>query len=205
VALVAWLLHGDRSAAANADRDWNLYETAIRLLEHDTQNLWSMFATFFVPQAVLLGFALQSLDPHEKVYLVGPLEPAFAVGVFGLVLCIPTLITHERSNLMFRLRILQALEFERRTPSHLLRQGRRFVKGHPVFGLQLAGYMRGWLNNTFYLRFLVFLWAVVDAIVAMSHAPSGDWGLISDFVIADLFLVNVGLFVAGVRRLRSTQ
>ena len=68
---------------------------AITLLDHDTQNQWALFATFFVPQAVLLGLALQSLppDPTKVVYLTGSIEPAFAVGVFGLLLCVPTLIT----------------------------------------------------------------------------------------------------------------
>ena len=86
---------GERRGSSEADKRWQGYEMAITLLDHDTQNQWALFATFFVPQAVLLGLALQSLppDPTKVVYLTGSIEPAFAVGVFGLLLCVPTLIT----------------------------------------------------------------------------------------------------------------
>src|SRR5689334_13970441 len=98
---------------------------AITLLEHDTSNQWAMFATFFVPQAVLLGLALQYLSPPptKVVYVIGDIEPAFAVGVFGLLMCVPTLITHARSNLMARLRIEQALAIEKGGPSKFLQEG----------------------------------------------------------------------------------
>jgi hypothetical protein len=192
------------------DRTWRAYEMAITLLEHDTQNQWALFATFFVPQAVLLGLALQSLspDPKKAVYLTGSIEPAFAVGVFGLLMCVPTLITHARSNLMARLRIGQALDLERHLETaQFLHEGNDFVNGNDVRGLKLSWYMKRPLNNTFYLRLLVVLWAVADAVVAWTHLPSGLWATPSGVAVGALLAVNgflLGSFVATNRKRVTT-
>jgi hypothetical protein len=173
---------------------WSAYEMAITLLEHDTQNQWALFATFFVPQAVLLGLALQSLspDPAKVVYVTGSIEPAFAVGVFGLLMCIPTLITHARSNLIARLRIGQAIKLEKELKTtKFLQEGHDLVEGHEVHGLKLSWYMRRPLNNTFYLRVLVLLWAIADALVAMTHLPKGTLGIaIGGAMVLALVAVN---------------
>jgi len=137
-----------------SDDKWRLYDLAVRLLEHDTQNQWALFATFFVPQAVLLSLALQSLssDPTKTVYLSGSIELAYAVGVFGLVLTVPTLITHAWSNLIARLRIRVALAIESQTNSAVFREGLDLVQGRKVKGLLLPWYMRYPANNTVLLR-----------------------------------------------------
>ncbi|HXN01433.1 MAG TPA: hypothetical protein VN973_06030 [Candidatus Dormibacteraeota bacterium] len=185
-----------------ADDKWRLYEMAVRLLEHDTQNQWALFATFFVPQAVLLGLALQSLssDPTKTVYLAGSIQPAYAVGVFGLVLAIPTLITHARSNLIARLRIREALAIESQTDSSVFREGLDLVQGRRIKGLRLPWYMRYPSNNTVLLRALILLWAAADAVIALTHEPSG-W--IAPAVVVALSLVNVYLAVDSAVRGQS--
>lgn len=187
--------------ASAGDRTWRAYEMAIRLLEHDTQNQWALFATFFVPQAVLLGLALQSLspDPKKVVYLTGSVEPAFAVGVFGLLMCVPTLITHARSNLMARLRIGQALDLEKHIKTApFLQEGKDLVNGRDVRGLKLSWYMKRPLNNTFYLRLLVVLWAGADAFVALTHLPSGEWATPAGVAVWALLAVNGSLLLSYV-------
>lgn len=185
-----------------ADGKWRLYEMAVRLLEHDTQNQWALFATFFVPQAVLLGLALQSLssDPTKTVHLTGSIEPAYAVGVFGLVLAIPTLITHARSNLIARLRIREALAIESQTDSKVFREGLDLVQGRGIKGLRLPWYMRYPSNNTVLLRALILLWAGADAAIAVTHEPSG-W--IAPAVVVALSLANVYLAVDSAVRGQS--
>lgn len=57
------------------------YERAIALVVQDTQNLWQLFATFFVPQSVLLIGALQ--NPSGVLDLFGlRMAPVYAVGDF---------------------------------------------------------------------------------------------------------------------------
>jgi len=183
---------------------WRAYEMAITLLEHDTANQWSLFATFFVPQALLLGLALQSLstDPTRMVYITAGIQPAFAVGVFGLLIAIPTLVTHARSNLIARLRIEQALKLEKTLPATFLQEGGHLMTGHTVHGLRLSWYMRRPWNNTFYLRALVWLWALADATVALGHRPSSSNGnIIGTVVIVVLLVTNTYLVAEWVLRI----
>jgi hypothetical protein len=186
------------------DQSWRAYEMAITLLEHDTQNQWALFATFFVPQAVLLGLALQSLspDPKKGVFLIGSIAPAFAVGVFGLLICVPTLITHARSNLIARFRIEQAIDLETRVPFKFLEEGGALMRGRNVRGLKLSWYMRRPWNNTFYLRALVGLWALADAGVALSHLPADSFGIMAGTVlVAGLLGINLYFVVDWVFKL----
>jgi len=183
-----------------SDEKWRQYDMAVRLLEHDTQNQWALFATFFVPQAVLIGLALQSLSPAttQTFYLFASVQPAYAVGLLGLVLAIPTLITHARSNVISRLRIREALAVEAQTGSTVFREGRDLVAGQRVRGLRLPRYMRFPFNNTVLLRFLVLVWAVADALVAWTHEPP-SW--VGTAAIGILLLANA--FIAVDSSIRS--
>lgn len=58
---------------------------------------------------------------------------------------------------------------------HLLEEGDNLTRGPGAQGLRLMWFMRGLLNNTFYIRLLVLLWGSADAVVAAAHVPSGTW------------------------------
>lgn len=71
--------------SGDEERRLRAYETALTLVGQDSQNLWSIFASFFVPQAVVVGLAVSA----SASTMLGPVSAAYAAGLFGLLLLRP--------------------------------------------------------------------------------------------------------------------
>ena len=106
------------------------YKAALDLLYYEGRNFWTVFGVFFVPQSILMGFALKELALNDTV--ISGNWGLFIISFTGFFTCLLWFFAYRRAYQFYCFRMAQAREWEKLSNLNLLQAGQLFANGNEV-------------------------------------------------------------------------